>query len=1400
MMLGWTALFAAGSARAADLSFEQRVSAQEAIQRVYYSHQIGDALPFEKAFPRGLLERQVQDYLKQSAALDSLWHTPVTRAALRAEMQRIARSSRFPERLEEIYAALDHDPVWIEECFARPSLVNRLARSFFSGDESIHAAPRAEAEALRLELIRGDKSIDAKDAHRSVAELAVDRTDSPEPASGIGIEPSPPSASAPRLVNPEEFRRLRAELPAKTGEIGPLVDRGDAFVFQAVISETPDRLTVATHSFVKKSWAAWWEENRARFREETVQAVASPSDSLPVVAGSSKPWQPPGGTDSGQAVTAATCLQATWDNGLNNFPDPRSRHAAVWTGSAMIIWGGQNTSGLLGSGAKYDPVTDMWEPISSVNAPSARSSPTAVWTGQVMILWSGESLTDTGALYNPSTDSWTPMSTLNAALGRYRHATIWTGTEMIVTGGLIRDPYNQVVQTSKSGGRYNPATDTWSTMADFADGIPRMDHTAVWTGSELLVWGGTANGTGVLANGSRYNLATNTWTSLSITNQPPPRSQHGAVWTGTRMIVWGGVNGTTYLTSGGQYDLASNTWVPTSTIKAAAGKRPDTYWTGSLMLAWGGSANAVTQYNPATDTWSDPTPFYSSPTRYDETSVWTGSQLLVWGGAWATSPPGPTYGNGARYDLASNTWTPISQTAPEARQLHTAIWTGSLMIVWGGITESQNLFNDQGVSTGGRYDPLTDSWTATSTANAPSPRSHHSAVWTGSRMIVWGGATHSTALNTGGRYDPAADTWTATSTTGAPSVRQDHTTIWTGTRMVVWGGLNRGQSPNQYLNTGGVYNPTSNNWSSTSTTGAPAGRYLHTAIWTGSRMIVWGGVFVVSITDTPTDQVLNTGGLYNPTNDGWSSISTINAPTPRSGHTAVWTGSEMIVWGGVGSSYPFSNGARYDPQTNQWTSSLSTTSAPRARYSHTAVWTGSAMIVYGGWKRDVGGSGSTEASGGIYLPGQDTWLAVPSAGAPSARAFHSAIWTGTQMIVWGGAGAGYNQGGGRLELDTLPDVDADLDGYGVCSGDCNDGDASIHPGAAETCNGLDDNCAGGIDEAFDQDLDGFATCGGDCNDANATINPAAPEVCDHVDNNCNLYLDDGFPDADHDSYAACVDCNDSNATIYPGYPELCNGLDDNCNGSVDEGGDARCEYDPNDCLDRTCGGTSGCVGTLRPAGAPCSDNNLCTQTDTCNGSSSICQGSNPVVCTPIDSCHNAGTCSPGGGCSNPAKPFWSSCDDGDPCTMNEACTPPLLVCQGGRPLDYDYDGHFPPACGGDDCDDLTGSVWGQPQEVTNLTVTSTSPANPTWDSQSEAAGWGTVYDLTSGTLNGSGGLDTASAVCLLHGALSTNYNDSRPDPEVETGIWYLSRARNSCGTGTYGFDSNSVERSIPACP
>jgi N-acetylneuraminic acid mutarotase len=352
-----------------------------------------------------------------------------------------------------------------------------------------------------------------------------------------------------------------------------------------------------------------------------------------------------------------------------------------------------------------------------------------------------------------------------------------------------------------------------------------------------------------------------------------------------------------------------------------------------------------------------------------------------------------------------DTWTATTTAnAPLARRFHTAVWTGSEMIVWGGGLSGAPPFN-----TGGRYDPSTDSWTATSLTNALTGRTDHTAVWTGSEMIVWGGYDGTNVLNTGGRYNPTTNTWTATNTTNAPA-RAGHTAVWTGGEMIVWGGNG---------NTGSRYDPTTNTWMATSTTNAPTPRSRHTAVWTGSEMIIWGG----DGSTGPSHLPVNTGGRYNPSTNSWAATSTSNAPTDRYWHTAVWTGSEMIVWGGYvienGRMTETATGGKYNPGTGSWIATIRF-HAPFRRGGHTAVWTGSEMIVWGG---NVGGFPPYN-TGGRYQPTADSWRATSLTNAPTGSDGNTAVWTGSEMIVWGGlSNSGVvNTGGGYCAQPPPPPI------------------------------------------------------------------------------------------------------------------------------------------------------------------------------------------------------------------------------------------------------------------------------------------------------------------------------------------------------------------------------------------
>ncbi|MCK6506592.1 hypothetical protein L6R53_25000 [Myxococcota bacterium] len=258
------------------------------------------------------------------------------------------------------------------------------------------------------------------------------------------------------------------------------------------------------------------------------------------------------------------------------------------------------------------------------------------------------------------------------------------------------------------------------------------------------------------------------------------------------------------------------------------------------------------------------------------------------------------------------------------------------------------------------------------------------------------------------------------------------------------------------------------------------------------------------------------------------------------------------------------------------------------------------------------------------------------------------------------------------DCDGAADEPFDVDGDGYLADapgclavagvvDCDDGDAAVAPDAVETCNRRDDDCDGVVDEAPDADGDGVDACQ-DCDDDDPAAFPGRTETCDGLDNDCDGRADEDW-DTDGDGWAECAgDCDEGQATTHPDATEVCDGLDNDCDGEVDEG------------FDQDGDGFETCRGDCDdddPARYPWAE-------ERCNGVDDDCD----------DAIDDAGDADGDG---------WSTCDDcddGDPSIFPgaiELCDTKDTDCDGERLADeLDVDGDGVPTCAGD-CDDEDGA-------------------------------------------------------------------------------------------------------------
>lgn len=179
-----------------------------------------------------------------------------------------------------------------------------------------------------------------------------------------------------------------------------------------------------------------------------------------------------------------------------------------------------------------------------------------------------------------------------------------------------------------------------------------------------------------------------------------------------------------------------------------------------------------------------------------------------------------------------------------------------------------------------------------------------------------------------------------------------------------------------------------------------------------------------------------------------------------------------------------------------------------------------------------------------------------------------ALFTALALAIATGA-CGPTDSGGPDDGPGQPTAeDQDGDGFTPAQGDCNDGDATVNPGAADdTCDGIDNDCNGISDDPFNSDGDFYSSCGGDCDDNDPQTFPGATEELDGIDNDCDGIPDNNRPDYDDDGDGFTEldgDCDDGQILVNPNAVEVnlrddgngnivAENADNDCDGAVDEG-------------------------------------------------------------------------------------------------------------------------------------------------------------------------------------------------------------------------------------------------------
>ena len=350
------------------------------------------------------------------------------------------------------------------------------------------------------------------------------------------------------------------------------------------------------------------------------------------------------GTDclSGHACVAGECQSGWATMSEAGALSPRQRAAAAWTGSKLFIWGGQNPQGSLDDGALYDPKTDTWTMLPTTNAPTARVDAVAIATnGDKVLVWGGgpdsnNQGQNTGKLYDLVTSAWIDVAV--APIGRRNPVAAWTGSKVLLWGGTSGGA------AIAGGALYDPALNKWSVMANANAPSSRTGVGSAWSGTELLIFGGRPGGAGTTNEGYGYNPETNAWRKLSSSNAPTARFDTFAGWTGTSLFVVGGRDAGAAFADAGIYNPAADAWTPAMTCPL--GKRsapaPRTGWVASgsskILVAGGLDETQAIKvdgrvYDSVVNDWGAQSLAWPSGVDHEYgVGIWTGTEFILWSG------------------------------------------------------------------------------------------------------------------------------------------------------------------------------------------------------------------------------------------------------------------------------------------------------------------------------------------------------------------------------------------------------------------------------------------------------------------------------------------------------------------------------------------------------------------------------------------------------------------------------------------------------------------------------------------------------------------------------------------------------------------------------------------------